>query len=62
MILMDKIVDPDVPLEVYSFFKFLFSYSFLIFNFAAGSAFINALSKSLVSHRERVLNTHWGAY
>ena len=37
MILMDRIVVvPDVPLVVYLFFKFSFSYSFLGSKFPAG--------------------------
>ena len=41
-----------VPL-VFFFFKFSISYCFLCFKFSAGEAFINALSKSLVSGRGR---------
>ena len=53
MILMDRIYVPAVPLEVYSFLNFVSSYSLLIFKFTANSAFIKALSKSLVLGRGR---------
>ena len=36
VISMDRIVVPDVPLEVYSFLNFRFQIVFLIFRFRAG--------------------------
>ena len=56
MTLMNRSWVPDVLLHGgWLFFKFLFSYtrSIISLKFLAGYAFINALSKSLVSGRER---------
>ena len=48
MILMDWALVLDIPPEAY-LFLFTLSYSFLRTKFSAGTAFINAVSKSLVS-------------
>ena len=48
MILMDWALVLDIPPEAY-LFLFTLSYSFLSTKFSAGTAFINAISKSLVS-------------
>ena len=46
-------MDPWCSARGLFFFKFKSSYSFLIFKFTAGQAFIKALSKSLVAGRGR---------
>ena len=66
MILMIRAWVPDVPLKVCFYFILLFHNVFFSFKFSGGKAFINALSKSLVSYRVFLsspgLNTYRRSY